>query len=681
MAPGISVQGNVPRVLTIGVILFMLAQLAAGQAQTTGQWTTLSYGMPINPVHVALLNTGKLLVVAGSGNDPTNTNLQAAIWDLQAGTITVQSVAWDMFCNGMVVLPDGRPLIDGGTLQYDPFHGQPKASVFDPATGGFTNVQSMAHGRWYPTVTTLANGTVMAFSGLDENGNTNVTVEIYTPGSGWSSPASASWTPPLYPWMHLLPSGKVFYSGPSASSRTFDPTTQTWSSVLATTNFGSTRTYGSSVLLPLTPANNYDPKVMILGGANPSTATTEIIDMGASSPSWKYGPSMSQPRIEMNAVILPSGKVLAVGGSLNDEDPTTASLNADLYDPASNTFSSAGANVYPRLYHSVALLLPDATVALAGGNPVRGSYEQHIEIYTPAYLFNADGTSATRPTISSAPSTITWGSSFTVQTPDAANISSVVLVRNGAVTHAFNMDQRLVGLSFTAGTGTLTVTDPPNNNVAPPGYYMLFLLNSSGVPSLASMVQIQAQPDFAISATPSSQSVAQGGSTTFTVNVTPSNGFSGSVALSVSGLPSGATSAFNPTSITGTGSSTLTVGTATTTPAGTYPLTITGTSGSLSHTAQVTLVVKGPPPTVTAISPTSGPMSGGTAVSITGTNFMPGASVSFGGTAGTNVNETSSTSIQAITPKHSPGTVNVVVTNPDGQSATLTNGFTYFKKK
>src|SRR5262245_58770526 len=119
---------------------------------------------------------------------------------------------------------------------------------------------------------------------------------------------------------------------------------------------------------------------MIFGGGNPSTATTEIIEPLAASPSWAYGPSMSQPRIEMNATILPSGKVLAVGGSLNDEDAATASRNADLYDPVSNTFAPAGVNVYPRLYHSGSLLLPDATVALLGGNPVRGSYEGHIEI-------------------------------------------------------------------------------------------------------------------------------------------------------------------------------------------------------------------------------------------------------------------------------------------------------------
>jgi hypothetical protein len=250
------------------------------------------------------------------------------------------------------------------------------------------------------------------------------------------------------------------------------------------------RQYGSSVLLPLSPANNYDPQIMILGGGNPATNTTEIIDMGAATPAWVYGPNMSQARIEMNAIILPTGTVLALGGSVNNEDATTASYNADLYNPATNTFSSAGANAFARLYHSVALLLPNGTVWVAGGNPTEGNYEPHMEVYQPAYLFNSNGTLATQPTITSAPSSASYGSTFSVATPQPANISSVVLIRNGTVTHAFGMDQREVALSFTVSNGSLTVTAPPNGNVAPPGFYMLFLVNSSGVPSVATFIQI-----------------------------------------------------------------------------------------------------------------------------------------------------------------------------------------------
>ena len=591
-----------------GIYASLLAGLVCGpsavapafaQANVVGQWRTLPTTMPINPVHMAMLRTGKVLVVSGSGNVPSNTNYQAGIWDPATDTVTTQPIAWDMFCNGMVILPDGRPFVVGGTVAYDPFLGYSKTAAYDPSTGQFTDLQTMAHGRWYPTATTLGDGTVMAFSGLNESGPTNTAVEIYTVGSGWSQEYPAGWTPPLYPRLHLLPNGTVFYSGPTDGSMLFDPSTHAWSFV-ASTNYTSGRTYGSSVLLPLTPANGYRPRVMIFGGGNPATATTEIIDLSAASPSWQWGPPMSQPRIEMNAVLLPSGKVLALGGSTNDEDATTASLNADLFDADGSSMTSAGQNAFPRLYHSVALLLPDATVLVAGGNPTRGTYEPHMEIYSPAYLFAADGSLAPRPAITSiSPGVIGYGSTFQVQSPDAASISSIVLVRAGAVTHAFDMDQRVVGMSFTAANGILTVTAPPNGNIAPPGYYLLFVLNAAGVPSIGSFVQLSAsaQPvgDFSIAASPASQTVVASMATTYTVTISAISGFTGTVNLSVSGLPAGATASFNPASISAAGSSTLTVNTSLTTPLGNYPLAITGASGGTSHSTNTNLSVIGAP--------------------------------------------------------------------------------------
>jgi len=195
--------------------------------------------------------------------------------------------------------------------------------------------------------------------------------------------------------------------------------------------------------------------------------------------------------VEMEATILPNGKVLVDGGSAQDEDASTACLKAEIYDPVTNSFSSAGSNAFPRLYHNVQLLLPDGSVAMTGGNPAQGVFENHIEIYQPAYLFNSDGSPATRPTIgANAPTSITYAGSFSVTTPDAANIASVVLMKAGSVTHSFDMDQRYVGLTFTAASGGLTVTGPPNSNIAPPGYYMLFLVNKAGTPSLATWVQV-----------------------------------------------------------------------------------------------------------------------------------------------------------------------------------------------
>jgi hypothetical protein len=787
--------------LVVSMLLGTFGPTVMGQANVQGQWSTLSYTMPINPIHAALLHNNKILVVTGSGNCPATqsgcpsgppygpaNNSGALLLDLVAGSITQFSVNWDMFCNGMIVLPDGRAFINGGTINYSPFEGALTSAIFDPSTNLFTNTANMAHGRWYPTVTVLPSGQVMTFSGFDENGEiTNTAVEIYTVNSGWSQQYVASWTPPLYPRMHVLPSGNVFYSGETNVTRLFNPSNQTWSTV-ADTYYGITRTYGSSVLLPLTPANNYDPKVFIMGGGNPGTATTELIDLGAATPAWSPGPNMSERRIEMNATLLPNGKVLALGGSLNDEDSTTASYNADLYDPATNTFSSAGKNAYPRLYHSVSLLLYDGTVWFAGGNPERGSYEDHMEIYQPAYLFNPDGTLATRPTITSAPSTISYGASFTVQTPNASSIASVVLMKDGAVTHAFDMDQRMVGMSFTAGSGSLTVTAPPNSNIAPPGYYMLFLLNSSGVPSLASFVQVTTASSstginfvqansgpstiktgetsvsaaysngqtagnlnivavgwgdsvsaissvtdtkgntYTRAAGPTSNTGLQqsiyyakniaGGSNTVTVKFNQAAAYPDVRILEYSGLDTGSpldvtaaavgngTSASSGSATTASANELIfgagsTTGTAFTAPgagfntriiniygnlaedemgsgAGSYAATATNSGGYwVMQMATFKASASSQAPTITAISPASGSTNGGTAVTITGTNFAAGDSVTFGGTAATNVIVVSGTSITATTPPHSAGAVNVVVTDSSGQSGTLTNGYTY----
>ncbi|MBV9622409.1 MAG: DUF1929 domain-containing protein, partial [Acidobacteria bacterium] len=403
-----------------------------------------------------------------------------------------------------------------GTQGNVPFTGLPNSSIFDPSGETFVDITATAHGRWYPTMTEMNDGRMMTTSGLnDSNGNYNNTSEIWD-GQQWSAEIGGNpnisnypgFQFPLYPRMHLLPNGHIFYSAPSSATLDFDPNTQAWTLVAWTIYPGQNspngeRTYGSSVLLPLTPQNNYSPKVMIMGGDNPATSTTELIDLSPAgaqlspscpnyAPCWVQGPPMAQKRVEMEATILPNGRVLVDAGSAVDEDPTTVSLQAEIYDPVSNSFSSAASNALPRLYHNVQLLLPDGTVLLAGGNPQQGVFENRMEIYQPSYLFNSDGSPAARPTIAAVPGSLTYGQSFSVSTPDAASIASVVLMKPGSVTHSFDMDQRYVGLSFTPGqaSGTLSVSGPPNSNIAPPGYYMLFLVNNSGTPSLASWVQV-----------------------------------------------------------------------------------------------------------------------------------------------------------------------------------------------
>ncbi|MDP9339399.1 MAG: chitobiase/beta-hexosaminidase C-terminal domain-containing protein [Acidobacteriota bacterium] len=660
--------------------LVAYAPSARGQANSQGTWQTLPNLMPINPVHTTLMANGKILVVSGSGNYPAQTTFTVGVWDPSNNSITTQTQNWDMFCNGMILLPDGRPFILGGNLQYDPFFGWLRTAAYDPATGKYADMEDMAHGRWYPTPTVLGDGRVMVFSGLTETGGTNSQVEIYKVGVGWSAPTTANFTPPLYPRMHLLPSGKVFYSGSGTQSRTFDPSTNTWSGVIATTLFASNRGYGSSVLLPLTPANGYKPRVMIFGGANPSTNTTEIIDLSAATPAWASGPNMSKPRIEMNATLLPNGRILTMGGSLNDEDASTASLQADLFDASSTTVTqgSAGSNAYPRLYHSQALLLPDATVWVAGGNPNRGSYEQHIEIYKPPYLYSANGSLATRPSITSInPSVIGYGTSFQVQTPDAANISSVVLMKNGSPTHAFDMEQRMVGLTFSTGSGVLNVTGPPNGNIAPPGYYMLFVLNNSGVPSIAKFVQVSKTPtDVPPAGTITSPAtnvvIAPGQSVTFAGTGSAQSGSITGYSWVFRGGSPAKSSLANPGAVT---FSTAGIYTAV--------FTVTDSAGNTDQSPETRTVnvTSSPAPSLTGVSPNTG-TQGQTNLSVvlTGTNFLSNPSCSFG--AGTTVNSctyNSSTKITAninVLASATTGTRNVTVTNTDGQSATLNGSFT-----
>jgi hypothetical protein len=221
---------------------------------------------------------------------------------LSSNSITALPTTWDMFCNGMSIMQDGRVLINGGTKGYGalavvgaqgetPFTGLANTSIFDPASESFVDVAPTAHGRWYPTVTELNDGRMMTTSGLnDTDGSNNNTSEIWD-GQNWGAEIAGNpnisnfptFQCPLYPRMHLLPTGHVFYSSSSSATLDFNPSSQVWTLVAWTIYPGDDpngeRTYGTSVLLPLTPQNNYSPKVMIMGGDNPATDTTELIDL------------------------------------------------------------------------------------------------------------------------------------------------------------------------------------------------------------------------------------------------------------------------------------------------------------------------------------------------------------------------------------------------------------------
>lgn len=379
----------------------------------------------------------------------------------------------------------------------------------------------MQAGRWYPTTTMLGDGRVFVYGGQDEAGDDNALIEFWHSDTGKyeavvptcsigggpvgdcrnlrysDNTLPVPGAPALYPRMIQIPDGRILHAGPEPETWIFDPKaaagTANWTYVNSTLDT-QYRSYGSVVLLPLLPQTNYQPVVMTMGGMGDNaigTNTTELIDMSQTNPMWVAGPAMSSPRVEMNAVLLPNGKVLTVGGSANDEQVETASLTADIYDPLTNSFTQVLSNSYAHLYHSTAVLLPDASVVLSGGNPEQAKFQDKIEIYKPPYFFNADGSLATRPSLTATPATITYGQTFSATTN--GNIASVVLIREGAATHAFDMSQRLIGLNFAVNGTTMGIAAPPNSTIAPAGPYLLFVVDKNGVPSVGQMVMVAAQ--------------------------------------------------------------------------------------------------------------------------------------------------------------------------------------------
>lgn len=478
--------------------------IAAGSS--VGSWELLSYNCPINPIHAALLRTGKVFFIAGSGNNPNNRNEPqgSAVWNVSDGTFSrpttpldATGLPLDFFCAGHSFRPDGRLVVAGGTLQYDPFYGSTATLVFDPSTEQWTKVASMNKGRWYPTLVTLGSGRILALSGLNENGLLDTCPEIYSSSfaSGWISFSKATTSRfPMYSHIFLLSSGKLFYSGAYFLNTNVSPRILTLPQYftqaiaeqevagLQNANYGA---QGASVLLP--PAQ--DQKVMIIGGGNDSGETTNrvnIVNLKASNPTYTPAAPLNYARMHHNAVLLPDRTVLVCNGSAMSENGAKATRAAEIYNPATNTWTvAATANVNNRLYHSVALLLPDGRVVTAGGNPNRNTEERRLEIYSPPYM------SQPRPEIQSAPQTAKYGGTIAIQTPQATNIKWISLLKPMATTHGLDTDQRLVDVPMVSKTSTsLTAEVITNRNLAPAGWYMLFITDNNNVPSVAKWIQL-----------------------------------------------------------------------------------------------------------------------------------------------------------------------------------------------
>jgi hypothetical protein len=442
---------------------------------------------PLVAVHASLLHTGELLLF-DAWEEPT----RARTWDPRTGAFRDVTTPGALFCAGQVALADGRILVAGGHDSTLKVAGIKETNLFDPVTRTWTRLDDMATRRWYPAVTRLADNRVVAISGNDTWETWADTPEVMAADlSGWTELGGVS-TADLkedeYPLAFMLPDGRVLVFAPkSGESAILDVSAGTWEP----TGLGPS------------PARNHSaaqvrPGLYLVSGGgeswSPAVTTAGLADFTGGNPRWQPVDPMRHPRYMHNLVVLPDGKVLAIGGSnvaTQLAEPDAATLPAELFDPTTGTWTELAAMATPRMYHSVALLLPDGRVLAAGGGRLGGIVDfPSAEIFSPPYVFAAD-----RPVIWGGDTAGGYGGTITISTPDADRVGRVSLVNLASVTHSIDMDQRYLELPSRRSGGSLTVTLPEAPALAPAGYYMLFIVDERGVPSEAHIVRLGEAPE------------------------------------------------------------------------------------------------------------------------------------------------------------------------------------------
>ena len=513
-------------------------------AAAGGEWAPLM-SWPFEAVHLFLLSTGKVLAFDG-WQEPEPT----FVWDPTTQAFTSSTAPASIFCSGMVQLPNGKVMTVGGYGSLSTGQlGIVNTDIFDPATSSWTAAANMHTPRWYPSVVELSNGNYVAISGNSTNAITWAnTPEVYDPvANTWTALPKVSTSQiheEEYPFSYLIPSGNVFTIGPSEDvSYELNVSNETWTSIGA-----SGITNGSSVM--------YRPGKVLYSGGAPSIVTATnaqanaaTIDLTAASPKWQPTNPMRNARIYHTLTMLADGTVLAIGGEPTSDQSivTSGVLPTEIWNPTTETWTQTAPIAAARNYHSTAILLPDGRVLSAGGghtNGLGGPGQFNAQIYSPPYL-----SAGPRPTITSAPAASTYNKSITVSTPDAASIEAVNLVSLGADTHQSDMAQHFVPLSFTAGSGSLTVQTPASSAIAPYGNYMLFIVNKKGVPSIAAPLNLSAAPEApaaptGVTATASKGSAtvtwsapAQGTSPIASYTITPYIGAAAQPVTTITGSP------------------------------------------------------------------------------------------------------------------------------------------------
>jgi Domain of unknown function (DUF1929) len=463
-----------------------------GDPGQVGRWEG-PYDWPVVAVHATLLPNGQVLAYDSVGNQPTesyqqHTFTRATLWNPASNSHTAinSNTGFNLFCSGLTLLNDGRVFIAGGNLNSQ-LAGIDKTHIFNPSNNSWSIEGTMQAARWYPATTALFNREILITGGgptTPEIRSTNGALRAL-PGANANIAADR-----IYGWLKQAPNGQVAYLGPAPTLQYLNPSGNgSWSSFGQRDN--QYRSYGSYATYNL-------GQVLITGGGqrNPSAVTVNLNNnaVQAASP-------MNRQRLQHNLTLLADGKVLATGGMQNTDqglvDVNNGVFEAESWNPADGKWTLLSSMTVTRQYHSIAMLLPDGRVLSAGGGICGACQQQsylakNAEIFSPPYLFKPDGSGqlAARPGIRSVTNNLDYGKSFNISTAEAATIAKVSLVRFGGVTHSANMDQLYVPLKFFRSNGFVKATPPGNAKAAPPGYYMLFIHNNQGVPSVARILKL-----------------------------------------------------------------------------------------------------------------------------------------------------------------------------------------------
>jgi len=517
-----------------------------------GSWSGVT-PWPLVPINAALTSDGKVQSFGSVSSGCTDANpydfsgnncvtqggqMEIDIWD-PAVVRTVANVVsgvvpnatyTDLFCSMQVQMPHRR-----ATMTVGGDDGLGGNAPNDSAIGvtswktnqGLRNEAPMNFPRWYPTGTTLPDGAVVVQGGALQGGPGGpgvLTPEVYRPdqgnswklltgatsaaaygdGGGGNGPDENRW---WYPRAFVAPgNGNVFnISGTQMFELDPDAADGAGQVILRGTVPAAVANQGGlgNPVGATSTATMYAPgKILQVGGgawANNGTGATNgaragmTIDItgGTANPVVAPTQPMTYARHWATSTVMPDGKVIVTGGSRANNGNGGYVTNAEIWDPATGEWTEVEVpHERARLYHSVALLLPDGRIMIGGGGAPGPRNYTDVEYYSPAYLFDGDEP-AVRPQITSVPKKVGYDGAFSVQSD--STISRVTLVRNGSVTHGFNNDQNFQDLEFTQTGSTVSITTPEDGTYAPPGAYMVFAWDEDGTPSMGKIVQIDPQ--------------------------------------------------------------------------------------------------------------------------------------------------------------------------------------------